>query len=199
VPASLWVTRILFAGLIAIEAASLVGFLHLQGEYNWFGGLILTALVAWAATEAAVHFTFREQPSRLPFYLPLLPVAAVYFDALGDFVRWYAQFTWYDRLTHFAGGVAVAGLLYTFFKSWMPRHNYPVDHAALAFVTVSVTALIGSLYEIEEYLEDYFRHIAMRLGDGPDTASDLLFNLLGAVLIVVLIMVSSKSPRLKNN
>jgi uncharacterized membrane protein YjdF len=154
-----------------------------------------TSLVVWAATEAAIRLPSRKPPAPIPPFIPLLPVAAVYLDALGDFLHWYAVFGWYDQLTHFAGGAATAGLLSIFFTSWVRQHGYPASKRVLALITIATTALAGSLYEIEEYLEDYFRGTAMRLGDGPDTASDLLFNLLGALAAVTLAAIYSRTSK----
>lgn len=56
---------------------------------------------------------------------------------------------------------------------------------------VLVVSFFGALYEIEEYLEDFFT-ASMRLGDGPDTANDIMLNVIGAAVAVVIIYAVTK-------
>lgn len=71
--------------------------------------------------------------------------------------------------------------------------NPKIPLALLLFLGISVTSLFGSFYEIEEYLEDaFYNHRQVRLGDGPDTANDLLLNLYGATAVGIIYYFSEK-------
>ena len=60
------------------------------------------------------------------------------------------------------------------------REKHKISLALMLFISISFVGFFGSLYEIEEYLEDaYYHHRQVRLGDGQDTANDLLMNLVG--------------------
>jgi len=49
--------------------------------------------------------------------------------------------------------------------------------------------LLGTAYEVEEWLEDAWVHGQMlRLGDGPDTADDLLMNIIGAGIVMAIVL-----------
>ena len=59
--------------------------------------------------------------------------------------------------------------------------------------SLGFVALFGDFYEIEEYLEDRLYHgRQVRLGGGPDTADDLLFNLVGGVAVGLVYLFSKK-------
>jgi uncharacterized membrane protein YjdF len=54
------------------------------------------------------------------------------------------------------------------------------------FMAYMTSVLFAVLYEMQEYLEDVFSG-SHRLGDGPDTANDLLLNLIGGLVTVLLV------------
>ena len=54
-------------------------------------------------------------------------------------------------------------------------------------MALCLNVLFAVLYEIEEYSEDFF-YGTNRLGDGPDTANDLMLNLIGGAIIILAIM-----------
>jgi len=54
------------------------------------------------------------------------------------------------------------------------------------------------MYEIEEYLEDYFTG-SHRLGDGLDTAEDLMFNIVGGLVVLSIIVIYLKIKEKRSN
>ena len=97
----------------------------------------------------------------------------------------YFLFSWYDQAAHFTGGAACAGLVFSFLRRLTKTRIIQIGRWGLTVFSIAITGFLGSLYEIEEYLEDFFRG-SHRLGDGFDTANDMLLNALGAVFIILL-------------
>ena len=63
-----------------------------------------------------------------------------------------------------------------------------IDNKLSLFLAATSTISLSALYEVEEYVEDIFFK-TNRLGPGVDTASDLLFNILGVASIVIFITI----------
>lgn len=67
------------------------------------------------------------------------------------------------------------------------RLKWRCPRAVTYGLALGASTIFAVLYEVEEYLEDYFFQ-TNRLGDGPDTANDLMLNLFGGALLIVCLM-----------
>ena len=94
----------------------------------------------------------------------------------GDKFYWYAQFGWWDLLTHFMSGIGVAGILLVGLR------NVLSPQASLSWVFVALLS-IGAGFEVYEYLFRSFWHSWTPLYYAQDTAEDLLMACTGGVLI----------------
>lgn len=180
----IFTTRILFTALLLFELLNGFGVLHVPLDFSWFG-LIVTGAVAWGMVE--VLFGSGERKDHLATAL-MVAFGGVLLDAAGDVFHLYARINWYDRALHLLSGVASAYLVYL-----LIRKKAFLKGVLLWVMTIGAANLLGSLYEIEEWLEDAFVHgRVLRLGDGPDTADDLLMNILGAVILMGIITIYEK-------
>lgn len=176
----IFVFRLLFVGLIIFEFLNLIGILNFPLDFSWFG-LIITATAAWLIVELIAHF-FREPR----FLKPALALSflGVLIDTSGDVFRLYSQFGWYDKAAHLIVGGMAAYLIFLASRKFFEQFNQFIH----SLFVLGISNLLGVLYEIEEYLEDLLIHgRGLRLGDGPDTANDLLLNLLGSLAVLLFI------------
>ncbi|MBI3115676.1 MAG: hypothetical protein HYZ09_04275 [Candidatus Kerfeldbacteria bacterium] len=122
---------------------------------------------------------FIRAGSRLPAAVSWLAVAAIWFDAAGNFAHLYANIAWWDKLAHVVGTAAVAGAVWLSFKLFLEnrRLSLPAFHHWL--YAVSVAMLLAGLYEVSEYVGDWLFD-TVRVTDLYDTADDLLWNFLAA-------------------
>ena len=181
------ISRLLFGGLVLFELLNQFDLLHFSLDFTWLG-LALTSIIAWFFIEGASYLLKKTSGQPMSGLIFLIALIAVYVDALGDILHFYARFSWYDALAHSIGGAAAAGLI--FFIIWTLGQSKKIKIGVLGtgFVSLTTVSFLGGLYEIEEYLEDMFTG-SHRLGDGPDTANDLLLNTLGALFIIGLITI----------
>jgi hypothetical protein len=170
--------RAAFLALLIFEVSNLIRLLPLSPEFTWFG-LILTLLVAWISLEAADMFLLAKYHKRMPWFIWPIVYALISYDALGDMFHLYGRWNWYDQIGHMAGTAVAMFVIVEIAKIATGRKTLS-QSALLAAYGLAIT--IGTLYEIEEYLEDVF-FMSNRLGDGPDTGNDLLMNLIGATLV----------------
>jgi len=177
--------RLLLAGLILFELLNEFNVLHYTLDFTWFG-LAITSIIAWIVLEISSHLLKKSCGELMNFWAMMMVVGVIYVDALGDILHFYGRFGWYDQMAHFVGGAAVAGLIFNIVWCLCSCQKIRLGNLGIGFITIAATAFISTLYEIEEYLEDYFTG-SRRLGDGFDTANDLMLGIVGAIIIVLII------------
>jgi hypothetical protein len=102
---------------------------------------------------------------------------------------------WTDPFLHFLGGVSIAWLTWRGYLFLKARAALPgLPRWALFLACVSVTALVGVLWEFYEYAVFIWLDPTydIRL---PDTMSDLLLDLSGGALLAGIALVRSRSRR----
>ena len=183
------VPRILIGALVGFELLNIAGVLNFTLDFSWLG-LLVTSVGTFIVIETAYH-VFRRRNIFLSPSPYSLAVAGLWLDALGDILHWYARFGWYDQFMHFAGGVIVMTISLVIFSKIQKKFSLPL-FAVLLF-SLAFVSLSGTLYETEEYLEDRFYHgHQLRLGDGPDTADDLMWNLAGGLGVGAIYLIARK-------
>ena len=174
--ASIIIMRVMFGGLLGFEAANYFRVFKFQIVYTWLG-LILTALVVWAALEYLHH----RSAKRLHVLAWVLVVAAVLVDFSGEMLRWYASIPYYDKVAHIFGGAAATAAILLYYQT--KRTSLRAQEIFRAAV---ITAAAGYLYEFEEFAEDALT-LSHRWGGLYDSAGDVLANVAGAMLVILLI------------
>lgn len=177
------IARLLFFFLLVFEFLNYIGILHYTLDFSWLG-LIVTLLFVWLLVEIISLFLKKHNYQPLKGWVLIMVVIAIYIDAFGDILHLYSQFDWYDQLMHLIGGATTAAVSFNVLYQIGQRTSIFKS----SFISLATSSLLGTFYEIEEYLEDYFTG-SHRLGDGPDTANDLLLNLVGALLIIIAVIV----------
>jgi len=191
------IARLFLGGLFLFESLNQFGILHFTLDFTWFG-LMITLMVAWLVIEAVSVYIKKACGYFLPAYCMLLVTAGIYLDALGDISGFYGQFGWYDQLAHFIGGAAAAGVLFSIIWCLNSRCKIKMGLWGLGFYSLTLASFFGVLYELEEYFEDLFRE-TNRLGDGPDTVNDLFLNIIGALVVIIIIIISIYIRAKKNS
>lgn len=191
------ISRVLLAGILIFELLNQAGILNYTLTFTWLG-LILTASVIWLFAEIVSSFLKKYCDRALPGWEMAIITGAVYIDALGDILRFYGKFSWYDQLAHFLGGMAATSVVFSVIYSFVKYKKMALELFGIGFFSVAAASFFGALYEIEEYLEDYYTG-SHRLGGGPDTANDLMLNLLGSFLAAIIAIGIIKIIRLRRS
>ena len=181
--------RLLILGLAAFEFSNLFGILDFTLDFSWVG-LIVTSLGVFAVIEG-VYYISKRNGATLPVFPYYFVAFSLWFDAMGDVGHFYGNLAWYDQAAHFLGGAAVMSVALGIFSRYQEKYKMPL--LSIIFISLAFTALFGDLYEMEEYLEDKFYHgRQVRLGDGPDTANDLMLNLSGGAIVGAIYFLSKR-------
>ncbi|MBU0598518.1 hypothetical protein KKF61_06060 [Patescibacteria group bacterium] len=173
-----------FAGWIIFELLNWAGILDFTLDFTWLG-LVVTAVFVWAALEIVSARLKKTTNRTLPWIVFFACFFSISFDALGDVAGWYSRFVWYDQVGHTLGGAMAALLM--FFVLWRLNQagRIKIGKKLLGFMAITGSAFFGVLYELEEYLEDVFTG-GNRLGSGVDTANDMMWNTIGALIVVLI-------------
>lgn len=109
---------------------------------------------------------------------------AVWLDAIGNFAHYYAQFWWWDRLTHAMGGLAVTAGFYIMTIALWKAGRMRVSWIVVNLYAFAVGQTLGALYEVSEWVGDVL--FATHRVQGPfDSPRDLFFNMAGGLLALI--------------
>lgn len=184
------IARVLFGLLAFFELLNWAGILHFSLDFTWLG-LLLTSVIVWLMLELLMGRVRRFAP-RFQFGIGMiLAFGAVLADALGDMLHLYTHYVWYDQFLHFAGALAAGVLVFATIYALANSPKYSKLNASfgwVAFIAFCATVFLGVVYELEEYLEDVLTN-SNRFGDAHDTGNDLLLDVSGALLAILLFWV----------
>lgn len=173
-------TRFTLVGIVGFELAGLFGALPLKPQFSWIG-LFLTALFAFGSLTILERYLRNRNQAALPLSLWAMVTAAIILDAGGDLLYLYARFPWYDNLTHFVGGFAIAVLARWFILAKNHGERRAVHPLTACYLVLAAVASIATLYEIVEYFSDWFIG-TQNLADRWDTNEDLIMAMIGGFL-----------------
>lgn len=180
--------RILFFLLLLYEWLSYFGILPIVLQFSW-PGLLGTLIVVWAALEFLELFHKTGKMAPLQASTWLVAFIAVAIDAFGDLHHFYDRWVWYDRAAHFLGTAASTIVMIDIVGAIAYAERSTMTRFVQTLLAYGFSVTLASLFEVEEYLEDAFTG-SERLGNGFDTADDMLMNFLGATTIFTLLLVT---------
>ena len=109
----------------------------------------------------------------------------------------YILYSWLDMPTHFVGGIAI-----THFFRVATVHAQElvgsIPRSIQLVLSLGLTAVTAVVWELLEFLSDITFGTHMNLGVS-DTLSDLLFGLLGALVVVVAAALRSTRSQLSSS
>lgn len=197
------VWRIPLIPLIIFELLVILSVFDITPDFTKIG-LLITSSAVLILLELPYRYALLKDSERVLWWAALPAVIAVLFDAAGDFLHLYSRFYFYDTILHFLGAFSSSMFIWQVFTVYYAQkiREHLISIGLIYFMTFTTAITFGVLYEVEEYLEDFFLH-SSRLGDGPDTGNDLSMDILGSLTLIALMLWYEqrwkKSPREKLN
>lgn len=177
-------SRFLLFILLVFEYLNHLKILHFNLQFTWIG-LMITMSAIWITLELA-FFWMRQKCNYARYgYLLFIATLGVYIDFFGDILSLYNRYSWYDQTAHFIGGAAGGIIVLEIIKIINDCHKIKLKFSGISFFSWMTAGFLCLLYEIEEYLEDFYTG-SHRLGDGFDTANDLMLGIWGALAIITI-------------
>jgi hypothetical protein len=119
----------------------------------------------------------------LPVEFTLLTCAFLFASfALGEAGDFYERFWWWDLVLHGVSAM-ITGIigflsLYVFYMT----HRIRMKPIYVAILTFGLAVAVGTLWEIFEFLADWFLGLNMQRSGLVDTMTDLMINAAGAIV-----------------
>lgn len=135
----------------------------------------------------------RRRGVRLPWSVAWFAALGVWFDGMGNFIHYYANIRWWDQLAHAVGSGALAAGVFVLVAMFQRRGTIRLGTKLRALFVVSITTTLSALYEISEYIGDVI-YPTNRVTNLFDTADDLLWNLVAAIVVVSFAHVVTRRP-----
>jgi len=122
----------------------------------------------------------------IPWELNLWIFIALFLHNLGVLADYYDRFWWWDKLTHFLSASLIAGFGFIFIviiDKYVDTIYLP--QRMLSFFIIVFVLAMGVVWEIFEFGFDVFLGTRMQYSL-DDTVMDLVFDLLGGLVVAVL-------------
>lgn len=159
---------------------------------------IVCVFITFAIVYLASHLNIRL-PSSFPSVTLVFIMLAQYF---GEFKNFYYMYWWWDLLLHSIFGSYVVIVALSILQGTFRKRQEVSD---LRFIVIemitafSVTIALGTIWEIFEFLGDYFFKTSMVKGGLDDTLTDLIVKTTAALLTSIYLYIrSSSSIKLKD-
>ncbi len=173
---------VVFGGLFLFELLNYTNILSFKVDFTWFGRVVSTFVMFAILRSIDVIFQ-RKLGTHLQSRVWFIMTFLLFFDFFGDILGLYGKWMYYDQVVHFLSGPALVTSLILVFERIADRLKWWSPRAVTYGLALGASTIFAVLYEVEEYLEDFFFG-THRLGDGPDTANDLMLNLIGGALLI---------------
>lgn len=137
-----------------------------------------------------VHFANKRRlllPGYFRFGAILFIMMAQY---LGEIMEFYTWFWWWDLMLHGIFGASSVAVFVNILSGYADKDGnclQKYNAAEQAVFSFCLTITIGTLWEIFEFLGDYFFKSTMVKGGLEDTMSDLMIKLIAALVTVIIL------------
>ncbi|OOM76681.1 hypothetical protein CLPUN_26210 [Clostridium puniceum] len=143
--------------------------------------IILPFIITYAANKKKLMLPSNFQPITVIFILLTL-----YF---GEFLKFYSRFWWWDLFLHgvFGGYVVIIALYLIQGVIQKEKHVSIKRFATFSLIFAFCFSItLGTLWEIFEFLWDYFFKTNMVNGGLEDTATDLIIKIVAALITSII-------------
>lgn len=145
--------------------------------------LMLTNIAATWLIILAIRAADRRHQSIATIAI-ILGLLAIWADAVGNFTHQYGNNWWYDHLTHAFGVTGATAMAIEWYRLLVKANTIRLSPGQVAWIGFAIGQALGAIYEVSEYLGDQV-FATHRVGEGFDTSRDLVYNLLGGLLAVI--------------
>lgn len=186
----IWLRRVLylfFGGTLVFELLNHLGLLSFRVDYTWLGRVVSSA-VLFSGLMLIDWLFKRFVKARLPISIWVMCALLLWSDFVGDIFGFYTRFEWYDQLIHSSSGPILSVSFLLAYQTISDRFEWKQPRSMAYVTALGLSTICAVLYELEEYMEDYF-YGTNRLGDGFDTANDLLLSLIGSLIVLVIVAI----------
>lgn len=106
--------------------------------------------------------------------------------ALGEFSQFYEKVWWWDLMLHSFSALVMGLIGFLMIYVFYMTNKIRISPVYVAIITFSLAVTVGLLWEVFEFLMDYFFGTSMQKSGLVDTMTDLIVDMAGALLAAIL-------------
>ena len=166
---------LMWAVLPIVTIFSVFSYLDQGGHYD---RVVLIASLGSIAFAIPLLLRFTER-LLVPWPLIVMIYASLMNHLIGDFLRFYTIYPWFDKVSHFLSSVTVAIIVFMFLiivNHYIGSISIPLN--VMPYLVVTTVSLLGVIWEIFEWFAG-FMGVEMQFYL-EDTVYDLVTNFIGA-------------------
>lgn len=114
---------------------------------------------------------------------------------LGEVQLFYQKFWWWDLFLHFLSGVIMAIIGFALVNILNKHKNLNINPILVVLFSFTFSLSIGVLWEVIEFFTDLILGINMQKSGLVDTMTDIILDILGALVVSVLGYFYLKNPK----
>jgi len=175
-----WIERVELAIAVVLQIGILVVTVSALLQQQWLGAfsgsVVLLLTFAPAMIERRLRLT-------LPVEFTLITCVFLYASfALGEARDFYERFWWWDLALHGISALLIGIIGFLSIYVFYMTHRIQVAAGWIATITFALAVSVGTIWEIFEFLADWFLGLNMQKSGLVDTMTDLLINATGAAI-----------------
>ena len=175
-----WINRIELAIAVVLQVGIFVVIAGALFEGQWLVAFNGSFVLLLSFAPAIIEHRLRVP---LPVEFTLITCVFLYASfALGEVRDYYEKIWWWDLALHGLSAltVGIIGFLSIYVFYMTQRIN--VAAGWIATITFALAVSVGTIWEIFEFLMDWYFGFNMQKSGLPDTMTDLLINAFGAAI-----------------
>jgi hypothetical protein len=178
-----WINRVEMIVALVLQGGILIVTIGAAIEQQWLGAFSGSVVLLLSFAPAMIEHRLRVL---LPVEFTLITTIFLYASfALGEARDFYEKFWWWDLALHGISAlvIGVIGFLgiYVFYMTQRIR----IAPGWIAIITFALAVSLGTIWEIFEFLMDWYLGLNMQKSGLIDTMTDLLINSAGAAIAAI--------------
>jgi len=175
-----WIDRVELYVALILQFVIVVITISALFQSQWLLALSGTAVLILTFTPALI-----ERQLRVPLPVEFTLITCLFLFAsfvLGEAGNFYERIWWWDMALHGLSAVITGLIGFLFIYVFYMTHRIRVEPMYVAILTFGLAVAVGTLWEIFEFLADWFLGLNMQRSGLVDTMTDLMLNSAGAIL-----------------
>jgi hypothetical protein len=178
-----WIDRVELTIALILQIGILVVTIGAAIERQWLGVFSGCAVLLMSFAPALIE---RRLRIALPVEITLITSVFLYASfALGEVRDFYEKIWWWDLALHGMSALVIGSIGFLGIYVFYMTRRISIAPGWIATITFALAVSIGTLWEIFEFLVDWYFGLNMQKSGLTDTMTDLLINAAGAAIAAI--------------
>jgi hypothetical protein len=179
-----WINRIELTIALVLQIGIFVITISAVLERQWLGAFSGSIVLLLTFTPALIE---RQLRVPLPVELTLITCVFLYASfALGEVRDFYEKIWWWDLALHGVAALTIGIIGFLAIYVFYMTRRIKVAAGWVATITFALAVSLGTIWEIFEFLMDWYFGLNMQKSGLVDTMTDLMINAVGAAVAAVI-------------